>query len=102
MIFRIADYRLLFSFHRVVDTGRQGVEKDYGVQKNMEILKHNLITSLQQESLEILYEQQKINRIYCGHPDPGMVFDIMRTESLREKLLWILEELRQQGSPSKR
>jgi hypothetical protein len=56
---------------------------------DMDIIKTNLITAMEQKNPRHLYEQQKIKSIYGAHPDPGKVFQIMNDESLQGKHLWL-------------
>ena len=72
----------------------QEMQRCLKYKKDMDVIKKNLITAIQKESPDYLYEQKKLNYTYGAHPNPGMVYEIMNHSSLRAKLLWLPKELR--------
>jgi len=74
----------------------QEIQRCLEYKKDMDIIKENLITAMQQESPNYLYEKKKLKHTYGAHPNPGMVYEIMHHSSLRAKLLWLPKELRNQ------
>lgn len=70
-----------------------GVKKEFRraleYKANMEIVRTNVIKASVEKNPGLLREQQKINPIYAGHPDPDKVYRIITEKLPEEMMLWL-------------